>query len=217
MDAPPSSQTTTYCSTEESTSRKCSKKALNRASPFVTLRSNSAKQNCVRPFQSIKRGQSRQNSSMPIHSRLCILYSQSQTPIVSRIECMDSCGHPMSMARMPVALLIIGPIVEPQPQSCRTMNSWTGGKPARLAISRINSPVTVVVAYRWLEFRLMTIPSFILGWWAASCCGTFTINTRKYDGETFDNVPTHNLVYTSQSNTCFCFSTFFSSVPWTHS
>ena len=52
------------------------------------------------------------------------------------------------MVRIPVAALITGPIVDPQPQSCRTINSCTGDNPARRATSRIIKPVIGVVAYR---------------------------------------------------------------------
>jgi len=39
-----------------------------------------------------------------------LLYLRSQTPIVSRIECMDNDGHPISIARIPVDELIRGPL-----------------------------------------------------------------------------------------------------------
>ena len=38
-----------------------------------------------------------------------LLYLRSQTPIVSRIECIDKDGHPISIARIPVDELIRGP------------------------------------------------------------------------------------------------------------
>jgi len=70
-------------------------------------------------------------------------------------------GAPTSIALMPVFEEMIGPIVEPHPQSCLTMNSCKGGRLERRAISRIMIPVGPVVAYFWFEFRLITIPAFI--------------------------------------------------------
>ena len=43
--------------------------------------------------------------------------SRSLAPIISRQECMDSCGMPRSTARMPVAADTMGPIVDPHGQS----------------------------------------------------------------------------------------------------
>mmetsp|Transcript_16508 Transcript_16508/g.24990 ORF Transcript_16508/g.24990 Transcript_16508/m.24990 type:complete len:88 (-) Transcript_16508:654-917(-) len=48
---------------------------------------------------------------------------KSFTPIVSLILCIESCGHPISIALMPVAVEITGPMVLPQPQSFLTTNS----------------------------------------------------------------------------------------------
>ena len=44
-------------------------------------------------------------------------------PIISRHECIDNCGMPTSMTRMPKLALVMGPIVEPQAESLRTITS----------------------------------------------------------------------------------------------
>ncbi len=58
-------------------------------------------------------------------------YLRSHIPIVSLIECIDNCGIPISIARMPVAELISGPIVDPcskmaelQMGRIESNNSW---------------------------------------------------------------------------------------------
>lgn len=47
----------------------------------------------------------------------------SDTPTVSRMECMESEGMPTSTVRIPVLAATMGPIVVPQGQSLRTTNS----------------------------------------------------------------------------------------------
>ena len=96
-----------------------------------------------------------------IESFLIQLYLQSQTPIVSLILCILNCGQPTSTALIPVVEEIKGPIVDPHPQSCLTINSCKGGRLERRAISRIMIPVGPDVAYFWFAFRLITIPAFI--------------------------------------------------------
>eukprot|EP00035_Acanthoeca_spectabilis_P023207 m.448283 g.448283 ORF g.448283 m.448283 type:complete len:75 (-) comp19637_c0_seq1:2480-2704(-) len=49
--------------------------------------------------------------------RMILLLVMSATPIVSRIECIDKDGTPMSTARSPVLAAMIGPMVVPQGQS----------------------------------------------------------------------------------------------------
>ena len=73
---------------------------------------------------------------------------KSFTPIVSRVESIDSCGQPISIVHIPVLALIIGPMVLPHPQSFHSTNSYIGGNLALSASSRISSPVTPFVAYR---------------------------------------------------------------------
>jgi len=83
--------------------------------------------------------------------------STSATPIVSRIECIERQGAPTSTVRNPVCAAIIGPIVEPQGQSFFTMNSCTE-IPTRRASSRTKNPLSALVAYRWFELDLITVP-----------------------------------------------------------
>mmetsp|Transcript_17254 Transcript_17254/g.38902 ORF Transcript_17254/g.38902 Transcript_17254/m.38902 type:complete len:290 (+) Transcript_17254:412-1281(+) len=70
-------------------------------------------------------------------------WETSFTPMTSRMECMESWGHPRSMARMPVVAEIIGPMVLPHGQSFRTTNSCTGGNPALRATSRMRNPAEI--------------------------------------------------------------------------
>ena len=51
--------------------------------------------------------------------------SISETPTVSRIECIEREGTPRSTVRSPVLAAMIGPMVVPHGQSLRTMNSCT--------------------------------------------------------------------------------------------
>jgi len=95
--------------------------------------------------------------------------AKSSTPIISRTECIESCGSPTSTARIPVAAEMIGPMVDPQGQSLRTTNSCGGGRAARRAISRSTKLVTGFDAYRWLALDLITRPELSFGPCARSC------------------------------------------------
>ena len=54
------------------------------------------------------------------------------------------------MVRMPLRVAIMGPIVDPQPESDRTVNSCVG-QPAILAHSRKMAEEMLLVAYLWGE------------------------------------------------------------------
>lgn len=61
-----------------------------------------------------------------------MLWSTPEVQHISRMECMASCGQPMSSTRSPRREARMGPMVVPQGVSLRTMNSCTGTRPQQL-------------------------------------------------------------------------------------
>lgn len=72
----------------------------------------------------------------------------SSTPIISRIECMDSCGDPTSTVLIPERAESIGPIVLPQPESLFTCNDQT--------VTRITR-ITRITRFAWKDQSITRI------------------------------------------------------------
>lgn len=61
-----------------------------------------------------------------------MLWSTPEVQHISRMECMASCGQPISSTRSPKREARMGPMVVPQGVSLRTMNSCNGTGPQHL-------------------------------------------------------------------------------------
>ena len=71
----------------------------------------------------------------------------SVAPHISRAECIDSWGIPISIASIPSWVDVIGPIVDPHGTLLREANVCKG-TPLIFAIERIWASPRAVVAYR---------------------------------------------------------------------
>ncbi len=89
------------------------KNALNRSNPLVTMYRGTEEIDVAWSWCCENR---KTENKILVRCYLQFLFFidlRSQIPIVSRIECIDNCGIPISIARIPVEELINGPIVDP--------------------------------------------------------------------------------------------------------